>query len=188
MLVDMSLGEEEKLRRLRESKHYKAANFFDNYHEQLSIAGNIMETAKIYILDNYEKIEDWSELDVDIYGYTEDRKPIRFGLKRAERERRKALLPPPEPKPMSEKMQKFMKLVSPVKSRRSPRIEKRLQELDDETTQVEKVHNVCYDWSDGDFSLDINDRHFMWLNSGNSGVIISRADYIESKLNPESLT
>lgn len=62
MLVDISKGEEEVLSGIRESKKYKEGNFEIRYMEFVAETRSIVEAAKIYILDNYEKVKDYKDL------------------------------------------------------------------------------------------------------------------------------
>ena len=62
MLVDISKGEEEVLSIIREGKKYKDGNFETRYLEFVSETRSIVEAAKVYILDNYEKVKDYKTL------------------------------------------------------------------------------------------------------------------------------
>lgn len=66
MLVDVSKSEQEVLNSLRSSVKYSERNFlgaFDNLSLEIR---RVVEAAKIYILDNYEKVEDYSDLSLFI--------------------------------------------------------------------------------------------------------------------------
>jgi len=62
MLVDISKGEEEVLSIIREGKKYKGGNFETLYIELSAETRSLVEAAKIYILDNYEKVKDYKTL------------------------------------------------------------------------------------------------------------------------------
>jgi hypothetical protein len=62
MLVDVSKGEEEVLSVIREGKKYKEKNFGIRYIEFSAEVRSLVESAKIYILDNYEKVTDYKTL------------------------------------------------------------------------------------------------------------------------------
>ena len=66
MLADLSKNEENILDVIRESNKYKAGNFYGNYHKLSSELRSVLECAKIYILDNYNKIEDYSDLSLTL--------------------------------------------------------------------------------------------------------------------------
>ena len=64
MLVDLSKSEEEVLNSLRSSVKYSEKNFLEA-HDSLSLEiRRVIEAAKIYILDNYEKVADYSDLSL----------------------------------------------------------------------------------------------------------------------------
>jgi hypothetical protein len=64
MLVDISKGEEEVLNSIRNSKKYKDKSFGIEYYSAVSEMRKIVAAAKIYILDNYQKIQDYSDLSL----------------------------------------------------------------------------------------------------------------------------
>ena len=64
MLVDISEGEEEVLNSIRNSKKYKDKSFGIAYYSAVSEMRKIVAAAKIYILDNYQKIQDYSDLSL----------------------------------------------------------------------------------------------------------------------------
>jgi hypothetical protein len=62
MLVDVSKGEEEVLSVIRGGKKYNEGSFESNYMEFVAETRSLVEAAKIYILDNYEKVKDYKTL------------------------------------------------------------------------------------------------------------------------------
>ena len=62
MLVDISKGEEEVLSIIRGGKKYNGGNFETSYIEFVSETRSLVEAAKVYILDNYEKVKDYKTL------------------------------------------------------------------------------------------------------------------------------
>jgi hypothetical protein len=64
MLVDISKGEEEVLNSIRNSKKYKDKSFGIAYYSAVSEMRKIVAAAKIYILDNYQKIQNYSDLSL----------------------------------------------------------------------------------------------------------------------------
>jgi hypothetical protein len=62
MLVDVSKAQEEVLSVIRESKKYKGGNFETLYIELSAETRSLVESAKVYILDNYEKVKDYKTL------------------------------------------------------------------------------------------------------------------------------
>lgn len=62
MLVDISKGEEEVLSLIRGGQKYKERDFETRYVEFSTEVRSVIEAAKIYILDNYEKVKDYKTL------------------------------------------------------------------------------------------------------------------------------
>jgi len=62
MLVDVSKGEEEVLSVIRGGKKYNGGSFETLYIELSAETRSLVEAAKIYILDNYEKVKDYKTL------------------------------------------------------------------------------------------------------------------------------
>lgn len=173
MLVTIPLdGEERVYKRLRESEFYKG-NFGKEYYQRYSEMNKVVEAAKMYIIDNYQKISDWTELHFKLCGYGEDRGTVRFGMKDEERKRRYP------PKPRSESKSRLRRL---AEEHTSPHIEEMLKRIDDEKIQVESFEAV-YDWTDGDFSVTVNGKLYMWIDHHNPDAVIEIAHFIEKQLN-----
>ena len=62
MLVDVTKAEEEVLSGIRESRKYKEGNFEIRYIEFVAETRSIVEAAKVYIIDNYKKVNDYKTL------------------------------------------------------------------------------------------------------------------------------
>ena len=175
MLVTIPLdGEEGVYKRLRESEDYKG-NFGVNYYTHMSKMNHVVETAKMYIVDNFEKIEDWTEVHFHLYGYT-GKTTQYFTIKDAERLRRY----PPKPKPETESTSIKRRV---RRAERFPELEEMLKRHDEENIQVEKLE-AFYDWTDGDFSIQVNDKEYMWIDHRNPEAVIEIAHFIEKTLNP----
>lgn len=171
-IIDTS-GEEGVLKRLRSTEAYVQGKFEDEYQYHLSKANSIVQSAKIYILDNYEKVKDWAELNLTI-----QRSGARidfYGMKAAERERR---YPKKESETLLERKDK-------ARVFKSESIDKILKDLDEITIQIEKIHDVAYDWTDGDFSIKINGKLYIMIDRTNPGVVIEIASFIKKQLNGE---
>ncbi len=176
MLVDLSIGEEEKLRRLRESQEYGKREFGKEYYQRQYEMSRIVEVAKIYILDNYEKIKYWDALHFNLYGYGgKDRIRLHFGMKDIESKMRRKKKPRPKPKEGKRRLRR----------ERFPSFAKAMKKLDDETIQVRSIERVVYDWTDGDFSIRVNGTWYNWINHRNPEAIIEIAHYIEENLKKE---
>ena len=147
MLVNVTaISKEEKIKLLKETSEFQDKKFWKNYRQKLSDINSIVEAAKIYILENYTKVTDWSELVTKIYGYSDVTKYYR-----------------PD---RSEKVQEYLA--------RAGRNRK-----DDSHEIVNTITKVVYDWTDGDFSLNINDKCYQWLDHHNPHSVIDIAAYIE---------
>lgn len=157
MLVDISRNEDEVLDSIRKSDWYADGNFMKEFFRLQGNISSLITSSKIYVLDNYQKIEDWSELSLRLYHNKSQGQPNRFGLKEEERKRR---YPP-------------MKSKGNIKSVRSPILEGFMKKIDDETTQIETLCDCVYDWTDGDFSLKINGVDYLWIDG--ESVKIGRA-------------
>lgn len=161
-------------------KHWQSSVFWvegdykNEYHKYQEAMHHIAEFAKMYILENYQKVKDWSELDLKITHQLDGTKVEFYN-------HYKKPVPPKEP---SERIKKFLTLVSKEEPRkRSDSYQKFLDEIE-ETNK--KKHNpivtfdqAVLDTSDGDFSVKINGQDFYWITDR---PIIEIADYIEQQL------
>ena len=161
-------------------KHWQSSVFWvegdykNEYHKYQEAMHHIAEFAKMYILENYKKVKDWSELDLKITHQLDGTKVEFYN-------HYKKPVPPKEP---SERMERFLSLVSKGEKRKiSDSYQKLLDEIE-ETNK--KKHNpivtfdqAVLDTSDGDFSVKINGQDFYWITDR---PIIEIADYIEQQL------
>lgn len=165
---DLDKTEKEILDAIRQNPEYAAADFSENLSLLLSKTAVLIQSAKIYVLDNYKKVEDYSDLSLvltaGINGET-----FHFGKKRADRKKIE--------REKSEVAKKLEAIAKPAK--RNPRIEKFLRELDEKTTEIKTIDEVWYDWTDGDFSISINGSQYLWIDDRS---IIKIADYINKKI------
>lgn len=183
VVVD-EFSEEAKINKIKNTEPFKKGNFFQEYHNYINLANNVLEASKVFILENFEKITDWAPLRLIIYGYGDE--SILYGMKDEEYKRRKALKPKKieEERPKSDTIKKLESLIDKSHVHViNPRYLEMHKEIDDETIQIEKIHDVVYDWVDGDFSLSINDRSYMWIDHNNPSAVIEIAQFIEESLN-----
>ncbi len=132
------------------------SKFKDAYEGHIEAMQIVSECAKIYITENWNKVKNWSDLNVIIednskksteyYNFKNRNERIRFG---SNSNAMKGILARWEKRD---------------KARHNP---------------VKSVKGICLDTSDGDFSLVINSKQHLWI-SDDSVIIIS--DYIESQL------
>lgn len=135
MLVDLSSGEENVLKNIRSSEKYSEKKFSENYFRLSGEMRRVVEAAKIYILDNFKKIDDYSDLSL-MLRCANHNGTVYIGKKEDE-----------------------------LKERRSGIISKMLKELNDQTIEVSTFDNAIYDWSDGDFSIILNGVGYNWIDS-----------------------
>lgn len=153
MLVDLSKSENEVLDSIRKTEKYKRREFEINYIELTSELYKLIESAKIYILDNYKRIEDYSELNLMLRCANHER-TCYFG-KKSNRKRLKS---------------------GKNKGRAFDRI---IKELDDHTIEIKTFDQAVYDWTDGDFSVVFNNISYNWIDNNS---IIDIASHIEKNI------
>jgi len=142
----------------KQSTFFVDKEFYREYRKHIAALSHTAACAKIFVLNNWEKITDWSKLNVSIrdnsgktteyYNYVpSDRKT--WG-KRG-------------------KSDAVQKLLKDMEFRRSKK-----------HNPVNELFGVVLDPTDGDFSLTINKKDHLWIDD-ESVIII--ADYIEKNLN-----
>lgn len=135
MLVDLSKNENEILESIRNSEKYKSGNFQRVYITAFAEIKRVIEAAKIYVLDNYQKVEDYSDLHLMIRCANHS-KTCYFGKK---------------------SKTDFPRSGSKVMARI-------LKEIDNETIEITSLDKSVYDWTDGDFSVVINGVDYNWID------------------------
>ena len=160
-------------------KHWQSSIFWvekdyrSEYEKHRQGMSHIAEFAKMYILENYEKVKDWSGLDLKVRhnmsGYTED-----FY------NHHKPEMPKPEP---SERIKKFLALVSKEEPKRDDTFQNLLDEIEEKNKSrhnpILTFDKAVLDTTDGDFSVVINGKDFYWIDDE---PIIEIADYMEQQL------
>jgi hypothetical protein len=174
MLRRVFLEEEDYKKHWQSSDFWVEGDYMKEYHKYQEAMHHIAEFAKMYILENYEKVQDWSELDVK----------LRHGLDGTKVEFYNHYKKPFEAPEPSERMKKFLTLVSKEEPRKESETFKNLMYEIEETNK--KKHNpivtfdqAVLDTTDGDFSVKINGQDFYWITDK---PIIEIADYIEQQL------
>jgi hypothetical protein len=177
MMRRMFLEEGEYKKHWQSSIFWVESDYMKEYHKHQEAMHHIAEFAKMYILENYEKVKDWSELDIKLT-HNLDGTRVEFY------NHYKKPVPPKEP---SEKMKKFLSLVSDEKPKRSDIIQKMLDEAEEANkakhNPIVTFDKAVLDTSDGDFSVVINGQNFYWINDY---PIIEIADYIENELKKQN--
>lgn len=161
----------------KNSTLYIKSGYMDEYRKRLAEMSHIANTAKIYILKNWRKVTDWSDLEVSIthgqtgevtYYYNHVR-TIELYAQRIEKSKQYA----------DKKGIKSSNAMDKILERR----EKKKAKLHNPVITVDKV---VLDPTDGDFSITINGTNEHWWIGDEEVIII--ADYIEQKLKKETLS
>jgi hypothetical protein len=139
----------------RESIFFVEGDYLEEYRKHMVAMEHIANMAKSYILNNWQKIEDWSDLEL----------VITHGPTGEETEYFKYV-----PRDPSRKFH----------SKTWEEMENRIDEADRERhNPIEVINEVVLDPSDGDFSITINEKPHWWIADEEVIVI---ANYIEEKL------
>ena len=152
MLVDLSKSEQEVLNNIRSTEKYKLGEFRKNFIQFSAEVRRTIEAAKIYILDNYQKVEDYSDLSLMLR--CANHEGTKYFGKKENRTKKK-------------------------EKGKNTILSDLLAEMEREKIEISKFDSAVYDWSDGDFSVVFNGIPYNWID-GES--IIDIASYIESKL------
>lgn len=138
------------------SDYSVGAGFYQEYRNHIAAMEIVAGCAKAYILKNWEKVEDWSGLDVVVEDNTGD--PTEYYNYENSRLHKKKVLNPG----VLDKV--FSRLDERNKAKHNP---------------IVSLTDVVLDPTDGDFSLTINGKDHLWISDD---TVIIIADYIEKKL------
>lgn len=145
---------EETKEALQKSTLYVDNNFLEEYNRRIAEMQHIALCAKVYILDNYEKIKNWSKLDVEIRDNTGNITVYYNYIK---------------------------KEFSKKKGRDA--FDRIMQEIDTDNEKkhnpIVSLTDVVLDPTDEDFSLTINGKNHLWIDDQS---VILIASYIEKEL------
>lgn len=138
------------------TKYSTKENFLAKYEDHMAAMQIVAECAKIYITNNWEKVTDWTNLDVVI----EDNRNISTHYYNYVKDIRRSTV-----------------------NNKSKVLDELFERIDKEDEKnhnpVKTITNVVLDTTDGDFSLTINEQPHLWI-SDESVIII--ANYIEEVL------
>lgn len=159
LIMRPSCGTVEDHEKTFQSTDYSVKNnFYDNYSNHIVAMEIVVGCAKHYILNNYKKITDWSDLNVIVEDNNRKKDYIEYFNYKEPRTRRKIT--------------------------KSNSLEKILDRIDKEDktkhNPVITLTDCVLDSSDGDFSLTINGRNHLWISDD---TVIIIANYIETVLN-----
>jgi hypothetical protein len=166
--------EEEYENAYKESIFYVEKDFMKEYQKHLAALPHIASIAKSYVLNNFEKVTDWANLDVVIiHGPTGEW---------TEYYNNEKILPPVKEKEPSEKAKKFLELVSKKPRKESDFMKKWRDRMEDSNllrhNPIHVIDKVVLDPSDGDFSITVNGKEHWWIQDE---AVIIIADYIEKQ-------
>jgi hypothetical protein len=136
MLVDIKNDEKEVLDSIRKMVEYDGKNFKDSYYKQIALCNRLVTTSKLYILDNYKKVKDYSKLSLFLYAANHEDRRIHFGEK----------------------------IKSRIGKNVSPTVKKILLKVENEIIEIKSFDEAIYDWTDGDFSVTFNNIDYNWID------------------------
>lgn len=151
------------------SEFWTEKEFYAEYRKHMVAMSHVAECAKIYILKNYLKVTNWSDLEVVIiHGPTGESTDYYNHEKHAARtERRKKRQEKTDAKAdkLPSSLQKiFAEMEEKDRARHNP---------------IQTITDVVLDPTDGDFSLTVNGKQHWWIQDE---AVIIIANYIEEEL------
>lgn len=173
------LTEEEYANAYKDSVFYVEKDFMGEYQKHLAALPHIASIAKTYVLNNWEKVKDWANLDVVIiHGPTGEW---------TEYYNNKKILPPVVETEPSDKVKKLLALVSKESRKESDQMKKWRKEWEEEDNlrhnPIKTIDHVVLDPSDGDFSISVNGKEHWWIQDE---AVIIIADYIETEIRKQN--
>lgn len=134
MMRPCSSNLEEHTELWKTSEFYTGSKFMKKYREHMIAMEHIAECAKIYVLNNWESISEWTGFNIDINDASGE--PTKYYN---------------------------WKPIDPNKKSSSTWI-KMNERLKENHNPIVSVTDVVLDPSDGDFSLTINGKVHMWID------------------------
>lgn len=136
LMRPVSTNQEDHKETMHSTRHSVSSKFLSTYNDHIAAMEIVASCAKIFILENYQKVTDWSDLEVTIRKGKEETsyykfKPHRFICH-------------------SEGMKKLM--------------EERDAKKKANENIATSVTDAVLDTSDGDFSITINGKEHWWLS------------------------
>ena len=153
------MTEEEFENGYKSSIFYVNKDFKKEYENHIAAMGHIANIAKSYILNNWEKVKDWSDLEVFVIHGPTGKGTYYYSYK--ERIRKKEY---------------GSGMISDLLIK-SDRRRKRNQ------NPILSISNVVLDPTDGDFSITINGNEHWWIQDE---AVIIIADYIENQIKKDT--
>lgn len=156
------MTEEEFEEGYKGSLFYTDKNFMEEYRKHMVGMSHVAECAKIYILKNWEKVTDWSGLDVIVvHGPTgKETEYFNYVPRKKYKENKSG--------EASGFSRFFDKIDEEDKAKHNP---------------IREFNEVILDPTDGDFSITVNGNEEHWWIQDEAIIVI--ANYIEEKLKNE---
>ena len=159
---------------MHSSDYSVSSNFSKEYCNHIAAMQIVAECAKIYVLNNWEKVKDWTDIEVVM----EDANTLSSHLNKAN-----------GGNPLEDYVEYFKYTGKRLKRKINQNknghnfMDDFMNEMDEKDkarhNPATSVSGVVLDTSDGDFSLTINGRQHMWISDS---TVIIIADYIENQL------
>lgn len=153
------MTEEEFANGYKNSIFYVDKDFKKEYENHIAAMGHISNIEKSYILNNWERVKDWSDLEVVVIHGPTGNSTYYYSYKEKIR-----------------KKEYGSGMISDLLIK-SDRKRKRNQ------NPVLTINEVVLDPTDGDFSITINGKQHWWIQDG---AVIIIADYIEKQIVKEA--
>lgn len=153
----MTLKENEEV--MRSTDYFVDSSFKDVYEKHIGIMEIVAESAKIFVINNWEKVQNWKDLNIIITSKASGENIEFYNYV------------PREIKPNG----KTSKTWSEIRSKMDQRNKKK-------HNPIETMTDMVLDPTDGDFSLTVNGKEFWWITDD---TIIVLADYVEKQLKIE---
>lgn len=163
------MTEEEFEAGYRQSIFWTDKDFYEEYRKHIAAMRHVAECAKIFILKNYEKVTDWSDLEVIItHGPTGESTDYYNHEKHVDRTKRRKERQAKTDKSASKLPDSLKKIYDEMEEKDRAR-----------HNPVKSVTNAVLDPTDGDFSLSVNGQEHWWIQDE---AVIIIANYIEERL------
>ena len=143
----------------KNSVFYVDKNYLQEYRNHMVAMDHIANMAKSYIVNNWQKVEDWSDLDVKIRAGNTGKETHYYKYVESGR--------------FNTRSEKVAEMLEQWK-----------KEEEDNQNPIRVFNEVVLDPMDGDFSVKINDTDHWWIDDD---AIITIADYIELQLNSKEV-
>ncbi len=166
MMRPASMNEVDNERIMHGTEVSVTSDFYKSYSHHIGAMQIVAECAKIYITKNWEKVKDWSDLEVVMEDNRNGRKDQDF---------------------IEYYNHKETKLMP--RGKRSETLDKMYKRIDEGNrarhNPVKTISGIVLDPSDGDFSLTVNGTTHFWISDS---TVIIIAEYIEKQLEKQNKT